>query len=50
MALLLFMTCCDQVGTPRSPRYLRVASDGQVRASKCPRCMRVADDGQGEGP
>jgi hypothetical protein len=36
MALLLFMTCCDQVGTPRSPRYLRVASDGQVGAPRCP--------------
>jgi hypothetical protein len=36
MALLLFMTYCAQVGTPRSPRYLRVASDGQVGAPRCP--------------
>jgi hypothetical protein len=40
-----------QGGCPqRSPRCLRVASDGQVGAPKCPRCLRVANDGKVRAP
>ena len=49
MALLLFMTYYDQVGTPRSPRYLRWPAMARWGPPDVPRCLRVANDGQAEG-